>query len=233
MTELRGGDPRQIGPYRLESRLGAGGKGQVFLGIAESGQRVAVRLLKPELADEPEFRGRFAREVDTARTVDSLHVASIMDGDASADPPWLATEYLPGASVYQRVSERGPLGPYELRDLGIRLARGLVDIHRRGLVHGDLKPGNVILTNEGPKIIDFGTSRAADASTLTAAAAGTYAYMSPEQITSDRATPASDVFALGCVLAFAATGAGPFDAPSVPAIVHQVTSEEPRLDAVP
>ncbi|ADD44841.1 WD40 repeat domain-containing serine/threonine protein kinase [Stackebrandtia nassauensis] len=236
MTQvLRHNDPRDIGGYRIEARLGSGGMGQVYLAVTEPGRRVAVKVLKPALAKNPEFRTRFAREVDAARMVSGVHTASVLDADAAADPPWLVCEYIPGPSLGQVVAERGPLRLGQLRALGRGLARGLAEIHRCGLVHRDLKPANVIMAEEGPRIIDFGIARAVDASTLTAVGTviGTYAYMSPEQVVADTATPASDVFALGCLLAFAATGEGPFDATGIPAIVHRITSEAPRLEGVP
>lgn len=236
MTEaLRHNDPRDIGGYRLEARLGSGGMGQVYLAVTEPGRRVAVKVLKPALAKNPEFRTRFAREVDAARLVSGVHTAPVLDADAEADPPWLVCEYIPGPSLRQVVTEQGPLRLRQLRALGRGLARGLAEIHRCGLIHRDLKPANVIMAAEGPRIIDFGIARAVDASTLTAVGTviGTYAYMSPEQVVADTATPASDVFALGCLLAFAATGEGPFDATGIPAIVHRITSEAPRLDGVP
>ncbi|MEU3751314.1 serine/threonine-protein kinase [Streptomyces olivoreticuli] len=228
------GDPRRVGPYQLEGRLGAGGMGQVYLAASPGGRRVAVKVIRPELAATPQFRVRFAREVDAARQVGGFHTAQVVDADPGAESPWLVTAYIPGATLQQVVAERGPLAPDVVLRLGAGLAEGLAAIHKCGLVHRDLKPGNVILAEDGPRIIDFGIAhdQGAETMTRTGAVIGTYAYMSPEQIRADRAGPASDVFALGSVLAFAATGRSPFDATTVPAIVHRVTSEPPRLDGL-
>ncbi|WP_343234846.1 serine/threonine-protein kinase [Streptomyces sp. ICC4] len=227
-------DPRSIGPYRLEGRLGAGGMGQVYLATSPGGRKVAVKVIRPELADAPQFRARFAREVDAARQVGGFHTAQVVDADPEAAAPWLVTAYIPGPTLQQVVAENGPLAPDAVLRLGAGLAEGLAAIHRCGLVHRDLKPGNVILAEDGPRIIDFGVAHApgAEAMTRTGTVIGTYAYMSPEQIRADRVSPASDVFALGSVLAFAATGRSPFDATTVPAIVHRVTGEPPLLDGL-
>ncbi|MCJ0871086.1 WD40 repeat domain-containing serine/threonine protein kinase [Streptomyces sp. AP-93] len=228
------GDPRRIGHYQVEGRLGAGGMGQVYLATSPGGRKVAVKLIRPELAAIPQFRARFAREVDAARQVGGFHTAQVVDADPEAAAPWLVTAYIPGPTLQQVVSQRGPLAPDAVLRLGAGLAEGLAAIHGCGLVHRDLKPGNVILAEDGPRIIDFGIAHApgADAMTRTGSVIGTYAYMSPEQIRSAPVSPASDVFALGAVLAFAATGHSPFDATTVPAIVHRVTSEPPRLDGL-
>ncbi|MEW1636927.1 protein kinase [Streptomyces sp. NPDC093801] len=232
MDALMPHDPRWVGPYRLEGRLGEGGMGQVFLGTSPGGRRVAVKLIHPELAGTPHFRERFAREVEAARQVGGFHTAQVVDADPTAESPWLVTAFIPGPTLHRAVAEHGPLDPAAALRLGAGLAEGLAAIHRCGLVHRDLKPGNVIVAEDGPRIIDFGIARAVDASSLTATGSviGTYAYMSPEQIRADRAGPAGDVFALGCVLAFAATGRGPFDAPSLPAVVQRILDEPPALD---
>ncbi|MCC3776871.1 WD40 repeat domain-containing serine/threonine protein kinase [Streptomyces sp. UNOB3_S3] len=231
---LRSGDPRRIGPYRLEGRLGAGGMGQVFLGTSQAGRKVAVKLILPELANTPQFRDRFKREVDAARQVGGFHTAQVVDADPDAASPWLVTAFIPGPTLQRTVTERGPLAPDAVLRLGAGLAEGLAAIHRCGLVHRDLKPGNVIMAEDGPRIIDFGVAHTpGDTMTRTGSVIGTYAYMSPEQIRAEAVSPASDVFALGSVLAFAATGRSPFDATSVPAIVHRVTSGDPVLDGLP
>ncbi|MGI5208114.1 WD40 repeat domain-containing serine/threonine protein kinase [Spirillospora sp. CA-108201] len=231
MGPLRDGDPRRIGPYRLEGRLGAGGMGEVFLGVSAGGRRVAVKVVRAEHLDRPEFRVRFAREVEAARKVGGFYTAQVVDADPEADEPWMATAYIPGPSL----REAAPLDVTGVRALGAALAEGLAAIHACGLVHRDLKPGNVIMSPDGPRIIDFGIARRADATALTSTGAvvGTYAFMSPEQVRADTAGPASDVFSLGCVLAFAATGRGPFDAADVPGIVHRIVSAEPDLTGVP
>ncbi|MBB5119965.1 hypothetical protein AF335_23015 [Streptomyces eurocidicus] len=228
-------DPRHIGPYQLEGRLGTGGMGQVFLGTSPGGRKVALKVIRPELAAAAPFRARFAREVEAARRVGGFHTAQIVDADPGAASPWLAAEYIPGPTLQQVVTAHGPLAPGAVLRLGAGIAEGLAAVHDCGLVHRDLKPGNVILAADGPRIIDFGIAHVTDAGPLThtGTVIGTYAYMSPEQIrTPARVTPASDVFSLGSVLAFAATGRGPFDASTVPAIIHRVTSEAPVLTGI-
>ncbi|MFE2291579.1 WD40 repeat domain-containing serine/threonine protein kinase [Streptomyces sp. NPDC059452] len=228
-------DPRRIGPYQLEGRLGAGGMGQVFLGTSAGGRGVAVKVIRPELAATAQFRARFAREVEAARRVSGFHTAQIVDADPEAASPWLAAEYIPGPTLQQVVTAQGPLPPEAVLRLGAGIAEGLAAVHNCHLVHRDLKPGNVILAADGPRIIDFGIAHAADAGPMThpGTVIGTYAYMSPEQIrTPAQVTPASDVFSLGSVLAFAATGRGPFDASTVLAIIHRVTSEAPVLTGI-
>ncbi|MFG1854948.1 WD40 repeat domain-containing serine/threonine protein kinase [Actinomadura geliboluensis] len=231
MDPLRDADPRQIGPYRLEGRLGTGGMGEVFLGVSPGGRRVAVKVIRSEHLARPEFRVRFAREVEAARKVGGFYTAQVVDADPEAPEPWMATAYIPGPSL----REAAPLDVAAVRALGAALAEGLAAIHANGLVHRDLKPGNVIMSPDGPRIIDFGIARAAGATALTSTGAvvGTYAFMSPEQVRADTAGPASDVFSLGCVLAFAATGRGPFDAANVPGIVHRLVSAPPDLTGVP
>ncbi|MEV7728743.1 protein kinase [Streptomyces sp. NPDC087917] len=234
MDALLPHDPRWVGPYRLDGRLGEGGMGQVFLGTSPGGRRVAVKLIRPELAGTAQFRERFTREVEAARQVGGFHTAQVVDADPSAASPWLVTAFIPGPTLHRAVAEHGPVDPAGALRLGAGLAEGLAAIHRCGLVHRDLKPGNVILAEDGPRVIDFGIARAVDASSLTATGSviGTYAYMSPEQIRADRAGPASDVFALGSVIAFAATGRGPFDAPSLLAVVQRILDEPPALDGI-
>ncbi|MEU3405269.1 serine/threonine-protein kinase [Streptomyces sp. NPDC006670] len=234
MDALLPHDPRWVGPYRLEGRLGEGGMGQVFLGTSPGGRPVAVKLIRAELAGTGQFRERFAREVEAARQVGGFHTAQVVDADPAAESPWLVTAFVPGPTLHRAVAEGGPFEPAAALRLGAGLAEGLAAIHRCGLVHRDLKPGNVIVAEDGPRIIDFGIARAVDASSLTATGSviGTYAYMSPEQIRADRAGPAGDVFALGAVLAFAATGRGPFDAPSLPGVVQRILGEPPVLDGI-
>ncbi|HEX2316033.1 MAG TPA: protein kinase [Thermomonospora sp.] len=233
---LRPEDPRQIGSYRLQGRLGGGGMGQVFLGRSPGGRPVAVKLVLPGLAADPGFRRRFAQEVDAARRVGGFHTAQVVDADPEADPPWLVTAYVPGPSLQGAVETHGPLPERTVRALGAGLAEGLAAIHACGLVHRDLKPGNVILAEDGPRIIDFGIARVMDGGTMTAAGAvmGTPGFMSPEQ--AGGATdlgPASDVFALGSVLTYAATGEGPFDAGSVASVVYRIIREDPDLGPIP
>ncbi len=209
--------------------------GQVFLGVSPGGRRVAVKVIRAEYAEDERFRQRFAREVEAARRVGGFHTAQVVDADPNADSPWLVTAFIPGPSLQQVVAERGPLDPDAVRRLAAGLAEGLAAIHASGLVHRDLKPGNAIMASDGPRIIDFGIARATDATVLTShnVVVGTYAYMPPEQVLGQPSGPPGDVFSLGCVLAYAATGRGPFDATSIPAIVHRVLHDEPDLSALP
>ncbi|WP_228083684.1 serine/threonine-protein kinase [Streptomyces profundus] len=235
MDGLRPEDPARVGDYRLVGRLGSGGMGQVFLGRSAGGRPVAVKVIRPEYGADPGFRKSFAREVEAARRVGGFFTAQVVDADPDADLPWLVSAYVAGPSLETAVTEHGPLPPATVRVLGAGLAEGLVAIHRCDLVHRDLKPGNVVLAADGPRVIDFGIARALEATTRTASGVivGTPAYMSPEQArgTADIG-PASDVFALGSVLAFAATGAPPFAGGHPAAVLYQVVQEEPELTAL-
>ena len=162
---LQPGDPGNVGVYRLLGRLGAGVMGQVFLGVSPGGRKVAVKLIHPVHAGAAQFRERFAREIEAAQRVGGFHTAPVVDADPHADPPWMITAYIDGPSLQEAVDRDGPLPPDQVRILGAGLAEGLAAIHARGLVHRDLKPGNVILAADGPRIIDFGIARAADATT--------------------------------------------------------------------
>jgi outer membrane protein assembly factor BamB len=229
-------DPTWVGSYHLESRLGSGGMGVVYRACSASGQVVALKVIRRQWAEDSEFRARFELEVAAARMVHSKHTVPIIDADPHAPDPWMASPYIPGESLATRIREHGTLGMPQLRTLAQALASGLRDIHRAGVVHRDLKPGNVLLSEHGPQIIDFGVSRAVDGRPLTAAGQilGTPAFMAPEQFTSpSEAGPAADVFSLGCVLSFAATGRSPFEAGSPYAAVHQSMHEEPDLSALP
>jgi hypothetical protein len=229
------GDLGSVGGYRLLSRLGAGGMGQVFLGESPGGRMVAIKVIHPALAADSQFRARFAREVDAARRVGGFHTAPVVDADPYADPPWMITAFIDGPSLQEAVDRDGPLPPERVRRLGAGLAEGLAAIHDCGLVHRDLKPGNVIMAADGPRIIDFGIARAAGASTLTSAGVvvGTFGYMSPELLRGEAAGPASDVFALGCVLAFAATARPPFGDDLAAAVKFRVLTGPPDLDGLP
>ncbi len=234
MEALRAGDPRQVGAYRLLGRLGAGGMGQVFLGESPGGRQVAVKLVLPQHAADAEFRQRFAREVAAAREVGGFHTAPVVDADPYADPPWMVTAYIPGPSLEAAVRQNGPLEPGEVRRLGAALAEGLAAVHACGLVHRDLKPSNIILAEDGPRIIDFGVARPANAAALTSSGVviGTFSFMSPEQVRGEHVDSRSDIFALGGVLTYAATGRGPFDAATIPAIVHGIGSQPPDLEGI-
>jgi Protein kinase domain/WD domain, G-beta repeat len=232
MDALQPGDPGGVGGYRLVGRLGAGGMGQVFLGVSPGGRRVAVKLIHPAHAGTAQFRERFAREIEAARRVGGFHTASVVDADPHADPPWMVTAFIEGPSLQEDVDRGGPLPPDGVRALGAGLAEGLAAIHACGLVHRDLKPGNVILAADGPRIIDFGIARAIGATTgltSTGVVVGTLTYMSPEQIRGDPVGPASDVFALGSVLAFAGTGREPFGNDSAATVMFRIFTEPPAL----
>ena len=235
MKALRTGDPLSVGGYRLLGRLGAGGMGEVFLGASPGGRKVAVKLIHPVHAQDTQFRERFAREIEAAQRVGGFHTALVVDADPHADPPWMVTAYIEGPSLQEAVGRDGPLPPGRVRELGAGLAEGLAAIHVRGLVHRDLKPGNVIMAADGPRIIDFGIARSVDASTAittTGAVVGTLAYMSPEQIRGEVAGSASDVFSLGSVLGFAATGRPPFGSDSAVSIMFRVVNQPPDLAGV-
>ena len=235
MEPLRVGDPRQVGVYRLVSRLGDGGMGQVFLGVSPGGRPVAVKVIRPEFTADLEFQRRFAREVDAARRVGGFHTAPVVDADPYDDPPWMVTAYIAGPSLQAVVTGGGPLAPADVSRLGAALTEGLAAIHGSGLVHRDLKPANIIMADDGPRIIDFGIAQPAGATALTTPGTviGTYSFMSPEQVRADTATPESDVFALGCVLAYAATGRAPFYASHGAAIMYRVLNEQPDLGDLP
>ena len=236
MTPLSTGDPESIGGYTLLGRLGAGGMGVVYLGVSASGRQVAVKLVHGSYADQEEFRTRFRQEIAAARRVSGAFTAPVVDADPDADRPWMATLYVPGLNLADVVKKDGPLSQRALRALGLGLTEALRDIHRAGLVHRDLKPANVLMTEDGPRVIDFGISRAADnqSLTVTGRVIGTPPFMSPEQIASPRdVTPSSDVFSLGSLMVFAAVGTGPFDADSPYMTGYQVLHEAPDLEGVP
>jgi hypothetical protein len=208
--------------------------GQVFLSRSPSGRLVAVKVVRPELADDAGFRSRFAAEVRAARKVGGFYTAQVVDADTTAEQPWLATAYIPGPSLHQAVAEHGSLPAASVAVLGAGLAEGLAAVHTQGLVHRDLKPANVILAADGPRLIDFGIARALDATsyTQTRAVLGTPAFMSPEQAVGDSADRSSDVFSLGCVLAFAATGRSPFGTGPPHALTYRIVHADPDLSGL-
>ncbi|MFG3050884.1 serine/threonine-protein kinase [Kitasatospora sp. NPDC048239] len=232
---LRETDPRVIGGYRLEDRLGTGGMGVVYRARSASGRQVAVKVIRPELAENAAFRARFRQEVAAARRVSGAFTASVVDADADAEAPWLATVFIAAPTLSDRVEEQGPLSVAQLRWLAAGLAEALRDIHRVGLVHRDLKPGNVLLADDGPRVIDFGIARALDAAPLTTTGSivGTPPFMAPEQFRRGAVGPATDVFAVGSVLVYAATGRGPFDGEGVHAMGFRVVFEDPDLRGLP
>ncbi|GLY91126.1 hypothetical protein Airi02_090550 [Actinoallomurus iriomotensis] len=235
LLPLKPGDPQRVGQYLLLARLGAGGMGRVYLGRSQGGRTVAVKIVHPNFADDMRFRRRFTQEVAAARRVGGFHTAQVVDADTDADPPWLVTEYIAGPSLQEAVDEHGALPERTVAALGAGLAEGLTAIHAREVVHRDLKPGNVLLASDGPRIIDFGIARALDATSQTTRSAliGTPGYMSPEQFRGREVGPASDVFCLAAVLAFAATGRGPFGEGPGDALGYRIVNEEPDLTGVP
>ncbi|GGS61730.1 serine/threonine-protein kinase [Streptomyces violaceus] len=241
MEKLGPGDPVRIGAYRLLARLGAGGMGQVYLARSERGRTVAVKLVREELAAQEEFRERFRQEVRAARRVGGYWTAPVLDADTEAAVPWVATGYVAGPSLQQVVGhDHGALPERSVRILAAGLAHALKDIHAAGIVHRDLKPSNVLVTIDGPRVIDFGIARALETVTdggltRTGALVGSPGFMAPEQVRGDRITPACDVFCLGSVLAYAATGALPFGTANsgVHALMFRIAQEEPDLTGVP
>ncbi|MGW6570367.1 protein kinase domain-containing protein [Streptomyces sp. NPDC054975] len=229
-------EPEYAGEYRLQACLGAGGMGVVHLATSASGLRLAVKVVHGQYAEDPEFRARFRQEVAAARKVSGAFTAPVVDADPDAVRPWMATLYVPGPTLADQVKRNGPLSPAELRRLTAGLAEALRDIHRAGVVHRDLKPSNVLLTDTGPKVIDFGISRPVDSDlhTETGKLIGSPPFMAPEQFQRPREVgPAADVFALGSVLVHAATGHGPFDSDSPYIVAYQVVHDEPDLTGVP
>jgi outer membrane protein assembly factor BamB len=230
--------PEHIGHYRLVSRLGSGGMGVVYLAYSPSGRKVAVKVVHDRLAADAEFRGRFRQEVAAARRVSGAFTAPVVDADPDAERPWMATTHIAGPTLAQYVKNYGPLPGDAVRRLAAGLAEALRDIHRAGVVHRDLKPGNVLLADDGPKVIDFGISRPTYAEselrTETGKLIGTPPFMAPEQFQRPRAVgPAADVFALGSVLVHASLGRGPFDSESPYLVAYQVVHHEPDLSGVP
>ncbi len=232
---LEAGDPEQVGRYRIVARLGVGGMGRVYLGRSPGGRAVAVKVVRPELAEDGEFRRRFAREVAAARRVNGVFTAGVVDADPDGSPAWLATAYVPGVALGDAVTAHGPWPQGPVLALGAGLAEALEAIHAADVVHRDLKPSNILLAADGPRVIDFGISVAHEASALTRTGmvVGTPGFMSPEQLTGKPIGPASDVFSLGAVLAFTATGSGPFGTGSGHALSFRVVYEEPDLHQLP
>ena len=235
MKRLAADDPRVIGEYRLRAQLGAGGMGRVYLGLSPAGRAVAVKVVHPDLASDTAFLRRFGQEVAAARAVSGIYTAPVVASGLDERPPWLATAFVPGPPLDHVVEENGPLPEQALWPLLAGLVEALQAIHACGVVHRDLKPANVLLATDGPRVIDFGIARAVDGTSLTAAGVvfGTPGYMSPEQAEGRGAGPASDVFALGCVVAYAAAGMGPFGTGTAAAILYRVVHAEPVLDRVP
>ncbi|MFG2313300.1 PQQ-binding-like beta-propeller repeat protein [Streptomyces sp. NPDC048566] len=235
-TDAEAEQPRHAGQYLLEAELGSGGMGVVHLARSASGLRLAVKVVHASLAQDPEFRGRFRQEVAAARRVSGAFTAPVVDADPEAENPWMATLFIPGPTLAEHVKRNGALSAGRLRHLMAGLAEALRDIHRAGVVHRDLKPGNVLLAEDGPKVIDFGISRPSDSElrTETGKLIGTPPFMAPEQFRRPRHVgPAADVFALGSLIVHAATGSGPFDSDSPYLVAYQVVHDEPDLTGVP
>src|SRR5215472_4835985 len=235
MEPLSPNDPPTVGEFRLRARLGAGGMGRVYLGFSPAGRAVAVKVVHAELARNAEFRQRFGREVAAARAVSGMYTAPVVAAGLDDDPPWLATAFVPGPSLADVIARHGPLPELAVWRLAAGLAEALRAVHACSLVHRDLKPANVLLAADGPHVIDFGISRAFEGTSVTAAGmvVGTPGYMSPEQAEAAQAGPPSDVFSLGCVLAFAATGTAPFGGGSAASVLYRVVTGQPDLTGVP
>jgi serine/threonine protein kinase len=232
-------DPGRIGPYRLVARLGRGGMGHVYLGLSAGGRPVAVKVIRADLAADPEFRVRFAREVAAVRQVSGLFTALVLDADVDGAVPWLATAYVAGPSLAEAVTGYGPMAARPALGLAAGLAESLYAIHAAGVIHCDLKPSNVLLSPDGPRVIDFGISRAAgpEKSTVSAAGVGwvtgSPGFMSPEQALGGEIGPPSDIFSLGAVLTFATTGRGPFGRGSRPEVAYRLVYGLPDLGEIP
>ncbi|WP_449342486.1 serine/threonine-protein kinase, partial [Streptomyces aurantiogriseus] len=232
MQPLGADEPTGVGPYRLLGRLGSGGMGRVYLGRSAGGRTVAVKIVHPHLALDEEFRARFRREVEAARRVGGAWTAPVLDADPEAPVPWVATGYAAGPSLASAVAGGGPLPAHTVRVLGAGLGEALATVHDLGLVHRDVKPSNILLTVDGPLLIDFGIARATDGTaslTSTGVSVGSPGYMAPEQILGKGVTGAADVFSLGAVLAYVATGEPPFPGDSSAALLYKVVHEEPVL----
>uniref|UniRef100_UPI000623E0B4 serine/threonine-protein kinase n=1 Tax=Allosalinactinospora lopnorensis TaxID=1352348 RepID=UPI000623E0B4 len=232
---LRTGDPHELGEYRIQGRLGRGGMGTVYLAKDASDRLVAVKLIHPDLSDDENFRRRFAREVESARRVARFSTAGVLDARFDGDPLFIVSEYVSGPNLSQAIETNGPMDGGTLESLSMGVAAALTAIHGAGVIHRDLKPANVLLSSVGPKVIDFGIARAMDddsAVTRSSQLMGTPAYLAPELITGGDVTPASDIFSWGCLVAYAGTGKAPFDAPTVPAVLHRISSGAPNLEGL-
>ncbi|EPJ41043.1 putative Serine/threonine-protein kinase AfsK [Streptomyces afghaniensis 772] len=232
---LQADDPPMVAGYRLVARLGAGGMGRVYLSHTQGGRPVAIKVVRPELADDPAFRRRFRREVEAARRVRGAYTAELIDADADGTPPWAATLYVPGPSLTEAVARRGPLPAPAVLWLMAGVAEALQAIHGAGIVHRDLKPSNVLLAADGPRVIDFGISLASDftSHTATGATVGTPHFMAPEQASGGEVTAATDVFALGQTAAFAALGRPLYGDGSAVGVLYRIVHDEPDLSVLP
>lgn len=235
ISPLRPSDPQRLGTYRIVGRLGRGGMGTVYLAESESGERAAIKMINPDLADDETFRDRFRREVESARRVRRFCTAPVLDAQLDGEPLFIVTEFVDGPNLDEFVTASGPMRGSSLEHLAVGVATALTAIHGAGVIHRDLKPANVLLSSVGPRVIDFGIARALDTvsgATRTGQFIGTPAYMAPELISGGTASPASDVFAWACVVAFAGTGRAAFDGPTVPSVLYQISHGEPSLDGL-
>jgi len=235
MEPLSASDPRTVGQFCLRAQLGSGGMGRVYLGFSPAGRAVAVKVVHPELARDQQFIRRFRHEVAAARAVSGMYTTPVVMAGLDDDPPWLATVFVPGPSLATMISSRGPLPEAAAWRLAAGLVEALQAVHACGLIHRDLKPSNVLLAVDGPHVIDFGISRALNGTALTSkgSVVGTPGFMSPEQANGAQAGPASDVFSLGCVLAYAAAGTPAFGEGNAAAVLYRVVSGQPDLARVP
>ncbi|WP_338895080.1 PQQ-binding-like beta-propeller repeat protein [Streptomyces sp. TG1A-60] len=235
MEPLGSDDPEELGPYRLAARLGAGGMGRVYLARSPQGRALAVKAIRPELMGDKNFRIRFRREVEAAGAVGGRYTAPVVDADPDAPVPWLATDYIAGPTLAEAVASHGPLPVESVLVLGAGIAEALISVQAAGLVHRDLKPSNVLLSAEGPRVIDFGIVRASDGYDLTRSGAlfGSFEYMCPEQATGEPLGPEGDVFSLGSVLTFASAGHAPFSGTAAATLLYQVVHNAPDLTGVP
>ncbi|WP_406509356.1 serine/threonine-protein kinase [Streptomyces sp. NBC_00212] len=232
---LRPDDPATVGGYRLTAVLGAGGMGKVYLSYTPGGRPIALKVIRPEFSEDPEFRRRFQQEVKAAQRVQGLYTAPVIDFDTEGTQPWLATAYVPGPSLAHAVGRHGRLPLRSVLLLAVGVAEALHVIHGAGIVHRDLKPANVLLAADGPRVIDFGIARAADATSLTGhgVSVGTPAFMAPEQAAAGTVTAGTDIFALGQIVAFAAIGAPAYGEGSSHAVLYRIVHEDPDLSALP
>ncbi|MFF8841585.1 protein kinase [Streptomyces sp. NPDC015127] len=228
-------DPRTVAGYKIAARLGAGGMGKVYLSYTPGGRPVAIKVIRPDFGQDAEFRRRFAQEVQAAQRVQGLFTAPVIDADPDAEQPWLATAYVPGPSLSDAVAQHGRLPVETVLLLVAGIAEALQIIHGAGIVHRDLKPANVLLAADGPRVIDFGIARAADATSLTSSGVtiGTPSFMAPEQAAGSHVTPATDIFALGQIAAYAATGRAAFGEGTSHGVLYRIVHEEPDLTELP
>jgi Protein kinase domain len=227
---LRSGDPERLGRYALVGRVGEGGQGAVFLGADEDGRQVAIKLLHAELTSDDKARARFLRELEVAKQVAPFCTAQVLDADVDGDLPYIVSEYVPGPSLNQRVTQDGPMRGAALDRLAVGTATALSAIHQAKIIHRDFKPHNVLIGPDGPRVIDFGVARAiSGGTTLTSRVIGTPSYMAPEQISGDDVGTPADVFCWAATLVFAATGEPPFGQDTIPAVINRILHEEPEL----